>query len=157
MGIALRESGRYCDKVIETMNNNPIGDFTDEIVDSVEYMAKSAKKQITGPAPQTAKNQNDVTDQKPDQKAAKIDPMTGKPIPTQKTLSQLSQATNQLQMAKLKKIREELDKMRLHITEKGAKPGEIVEEPKKKPVDDAVARTLKSSSQTGEFKGAAGG
>jgi hypothetical protein len=141
--------------------NNPLGDFTDEIVESVEYMAKSAKKQITGPAPQASKSQDDTADkkadQKPDPKAAKTDPMTGKPVPTQKTLSQLAQATNQLQMAKLKKLRDEFDKMKLQMTEKGAKPGEPVEEPEKKPPDDAVARTLKSSSQTGEFKGAAGG
>ncbi len=115
------------------MNNNPLGDFVDEVEevtkDTVKGIVIEAKKQVFD---------------------KKVDPITNKPVPTKKVLTQLTQATKQLQQTKLQKIREELDKQRLKITPPEKK---LEMEQKKKLVDDAVSKTLRNSQSTGEVRG----
>lgn len=95
-----------------------------------------------------------------DQKKTNVDPVTGKPIPSKKVLSHLTQATAQLAQMRLKKLREDLDKQRLKVA--AQKPGDqpqagpaLPEKPVEK--DDAIQKTLKASKSTGEFKGLIGG
>lgn len=123
------------------MNNNPLGDFVDEVEevtkDTVKGIVIEAKKQVFD---------------------KKVDPITNKPVPTKKVLTQLTQATKQLQQTKLQKIREELDKQRLKVTDQKAKPTQPGQGPelsaeKPKPADDAVQKTLRNSQSTGESRG----
>lgn len=129
--------------------NNPISQFTDEIVEQVEDLPKVVKKQI--------QNSNLPQDQQSKDKKVddKKDPVTGKPIPSKKALTQLNQATAQLAQARLKKLREDLDKQRLKITKKEENPSDSPEVAK--PKDDIVAQTLKNSKSTGEFAKNPGG
>lgn len=134
--------------------NNPLGNFADEVGETAKDTAKDlvmeAKKQIL-----TKK------DDKQDDK--KIDPTTNKPVPTKKVLTQLTTATAQLAQTKLKKIREELEKQRLKVTDKEplktGQPGQGPELPaeKPKPKDDAVAATLRNAKSTGEMGRNVGG
>jgi hypothetical protein len=134
--------------------NNPLGNFADEAGEAVKETTKSilveAKKQVLA-----------KTDDQKDGK--KVDPTTNRPIPTKKVLTQLTQATTQLQQARLKKVREELEKQRLKVTDKdqikkgqqGAGPDMPVEKPKQD--DDVVATTMRNASQTGEMGRNVGG
>ncbi len=116
--------------------SNPIRQFTDEFVEEVvRGIPRTAKKQIFGT--------------KPDDKISKT---TGKPIPSKKVLTQLTQAANQLRLAKLQKTREDLARMRLKTDEK--KP--LTEIQKNKKIDNIVEQTLKNAGSTGEFKAGAG-
>lgn len=154
---------------------NPIGQFTDEFVelgqdtakkfvsDVVKGVPKAAKAQITGKPSQDGNNTLQSGDRKSDKVIDdKVSPVTGKPVPSQKVLTQLVQATNQLQMAKLKKLREDLEKQRLKTNvpdSAKASAGEAGPElppEKKKSVDDIVQQTLKNAGSTGEFKAGAG-
>jgi len=72
------------------MINNALGDFKDEVVEQFEAIPKIAKKQIFG-------------EKKPSEdKKKNTDPVTNKPVPTKKVLTQLSQATKQLSDTRLK-------------------------------------------------------
>lgn len=121
--------------------DNPLGNFTDEVGEVVKDVAKGialeAKKQVVG---KEGKNK---------------DPVTGKPIPTKKALTQLSQATAQLVDMKMKKVREELEKQRLKRGNETAGP----EVPKAKslPKDDVIAQNIRNAKSTGEFGRQAGG
>jgi hypothetical protein len=121
------------------------------VKDVVKGVPKSAKSQIIGPADAKA-----VAGEASD-KNKKTDPTTGKPVPSKKVLSQLTQATAQLAQTKLKKIREELDKQRLKTSGPASadasarQAGPQVPTEKPKPKDDVVAQTLKASKSTGEF------
>lgn len=115
------------------MINNALGDFKDEVVEQFESIPKIAKKQILGDK------------QKTDDK---VDPITNKPKPSKKIMTQLTQATAQLAQTKLKKIREELDKQRLKVIPP-EKKAEI--EQKKMAQDDAIAATLRNAQSTGEM------
>lgn len=148
--------------------NNPLGDFTDEFVELGEDTGKKLVRDVVKGIPQTIKQQltRPMTDED-----KKTDPTTGKPVPTKKILTQLTQATAQLQQTKLKKIREELDKQRLKVTDekqklapieskKTAGQGPIMPESAetdKAPQPDAVAATMRNSKSTGEFGRQVGG
>lgn len=113
-------------------------DETGEILkDTGKSIVVEGKKQILG---------------KKDDK--KQDPVTGKPVPSKKALAQLTQAVAQLQQAKLKKIREELEKQRLPSAAPEKKQEEL--EAKKKSFD-VIAQTLKNAKSTGEFGRQVGG
>lgn len=130
------------------------------VKDVVKGVPKAAKQQITG----DDKNYQDIKDSSPQQDKKQVkntDPVTGKPPPTKKMLTQLTQATSQLQMQKLQKVREELDKIRLKVTDEKQKlaPGESAkstgqgpEMPEEKPKEqgDVVATTLRNAQSTGE-------
>lgn len=155
--------------------SNPIGQFTDEFVelgqdtakkfvsDVVKGIPRAAKTQITGKPIQDTSNVPQSGDKKADRVVDdKVSPVTGKPVPSQKILTELVQATNQLSLAKLKKTREELAKIRLKVSvpdSAKASAGEAGPElpaEKKKSVDDIVQQTLKNAGSTGEFKAGAG-
>lgn len=124
---------------------NTIGQFTDEFVEQVvKGVPREAKTQIFGSKPNE-----------------KISDVTGKPVPTKKALTQLSQATDQLQAIKLKKMREELARMKLQVTENkslAGKEGQGPEMPTEKPKkhDNIVEQTLKNARSTGEIRGGGG-
>lgn len=140
--------------------NNPLGNFADEagevIKDTTRDIVVEAKKQVLG---------------KKDKDNKKQDPVTGKPVPSKKALTQLTQATAQLQFAKLKKVREELEKQRLKVADnkqklapiesaKTAGKGPVMAEPgeqEKAPPPEAVTATLRGSKSTGEFGRQVGG
>ncbi len=108
------------------MNNNPLTNFTDEFGEVI-------KKQLTPkPIPQDS-NPNEP------------------PPPSKKILNQLNQATAQLAKMRLDKVREELEKQRLKVKKPASVPAAAVDSVEVKPVDDAVAQTLRSSKSTGEF------
>lgn len=163
---------------------NVISDFKDEFGEMGKDVAKGFVEEVVKGIPQTAKKQilrrkgdaGDVSDEgdKSDKKnkidQTKVDPVTGKPVVKKQILTQLSQAAAQLQIAKLKKVREELEKQRLKVTDKkselspiesskkqGMGPVMSTESLEKQPKDEAVANTLKGSKNTGEFKGLIGG
>ena len=129
----------------ETMSNI-ISDFKDELSESAKDMVKIAKKQVAG------------GDQIKDKKT---DPVTGKPIPSKKMVTQQAQQTAQIAQMRMKKVREELEKQRLKVTAApvgtpaGQAGPEIKQEQPKQ--DDAVQKALKASKSTGEFKGLIGG
>lgn len=162
--------------------NSPISDLTDKGFEQVEDVVKIVKRDVVKGIPQNIKqqiagtkdeakdNSSETKDEKEDKGGKKsgkisVDPVTGKPIPSKKVLSDLTKATAQLQTAKIKKVREELEKQRLKTSPKGAgeqgKEGtgpqipEIPEE--KKPKPEAVTNALRGSKETGEFKGLIGG
>lgn len=163
------------------MNNNPLGDFGEKAFEQLEdvkntavrevkSMPKVAKSQIQGSPVQTNDtNQTQETrDLKQDKNKVtgdkKIDPITGKPVPSKKMLSQLSQATAQVARMKMKKIREELEKQRLKVgndqqveNSKKQDTGPEIKLGSAKPKDDIVQKTLKASKSTGEIKGLIGG
>ncbi len=141
--------------------NNPLGNFADEagevIKDTTRDIVVEAKKQVLG---------------KKDKDNKKQDPVTGKPVPSKKALTQLTQATAQLQFAKLKKVREELEKQRLKTTSEKQKLAPIESnkavgkgpaiasseaEGEKAPPPEAVTATLRGSKSTGEFGRQVGG
>ncbi len=149
-----------------------LGGFTDEVgelfkdagkatVREVKDMGKIAKAQITGNYSDSSSNKPQTEIKPDDKKAGKKDPITGKTPPTKQQLNDLKQQTAQLQMAQLKKVRAELEKQRLKVSgqQQTGSPqvGPEVKEENKKPKDDAVQKTLKSSKSTGEFKGLIGG
>lgn len=132
--------------------NNPIPSITDEVGEQLKDFGRIAKKQITSNV------SNETKDPKKDKK---VDPVTGKKPPTKQQLSTLQQQTVQLAQARLKKVREELEKQRLKISGQqtavsSQQAGPVIREKEKKQ-DDAVAKTLKASKSTGEFKGLIGG
>lgn len=165
---------------------NPISDFTDEFVelgsdvkksfvnDLVKGIPQTAKQQISGQGDQpfdSSQGKGDKGDlgKKSTEKQDKVDPLTGKPVVKKAQLQHLNQAAGQLRLAKLKKIREELEKQRLKVTDKkaelspietsktqGSGPA-ITSSSEREPKPDAVANTLKGSKDTGEFKGLIGG
>lgn len=159
--------------------DNVISDITDEmgeigrdagkkfVKDVVKGVPKAAKKQVVGTntGNQTQDAGVGMQDKTQDAGSAKMpldaargkDPVTGKPVPSKKVLSDLKNATTQVAQMKLKQIREELEKQRLKIQEQppfaeaseGHGP-EVPAEPEK-PKEDVVAMTLKQSKSTGEF------
>ncbi|MBI4099816.1 hypothetical protein HY440_02310 [Candidatus Microgenomates bacterium] len=138
-------------------NPNPISDFTDEVFEQVEDMGKIAKKQITAKPQSDTSNTSDASN-KSDKK---VDPVTGKPVPSKKIVTQLNQQVAQLAQMRIKKVREELEKQRLKTssqqTAASGQPGPEVKQEEKKKEEDSVAKTLKASKSTGEFKGLIGG
>ena len=177
------------------MKNLNTNDFKDELGEQVKDVgekvvvgakgyAKIAKAQIMGTAGddqtkavgsgtmrETKDNgQETKVGKMDDGTGKKIDPVTGKPVIKKQTLTHLTTAANQLRLAKLKKIREELEKQRLKVTggkeklapleaakNQGAGPVMPGESAEKQPKEDVVAKTLKGSKSTGEFKGLIGG
>lgn len=128
----------------EIMSNQIISDFKDEFGETVRETVKVVKRQITQKPPdQTAQED-------------KVDQVTGKPIPKKKTLTDLQKATAQLAQARLKKVREELEKQRLKVSQP-ARATPIENESPKPKEEDIVQKTLKGSKSTGEFKGLIGG
>lgn len=149
------------------------------INDVIKGIPKAAKQQIMGQQVKVGNDQVDVgsSQENKDNKANKTikasnnDPITGKPAPTKKTLTQLTEAEDKLKAVKLQRIREELARQRIKTKNEpadanppagraGAMAGETgpqVKIEEKKPDPGAVARTLKQSQQTGEFKGSVGG
>ena len=112
-----------------------INDFTDEIVEEIiKDIPRRAKKQIFGTS------QGNVSD------------VTGKPIPKKQIVSKISREIDQLDAIKLKKMREDFDKMKLQTSQ--SKPLDEIQ--KAKQVDNIVDKTLKNSLSTGENKGGAG-
>ncbi len=138
------------------MNNSKFSDFKDEMGEHLEDLTRVVKKQIVAkPQQSDASNTSDVSD-KSDKK---VDPTTGKPVPSKKMLTQLNQQVVQLAQMRLKKVREELEKQRLKTdsTKPTGEAGPEIKPEAKKPQDDAVQKALQSSKSTGEFKGAIGG
>lgn len=137
--------------------NNAIKNISDEVGEQLESLGRVAKKQLTSNISNES-NKSDMSNLKD-----KKDPVTGKPVPTKKILTQLNQQVTQLTQTRIKKVREELEKQRLKMGNeqsamgnKGKEAGpEVKPEPKLK--DDAVQRTLRNAKQTGEFKGLTGG
>ena len=125
-------------------------DFKDEVGEIMVETGNVVKKQLT---------QKPVDNQTQDQDETKVDPTTGKPVPSKKMLGNLSQQVAQLSQMRLKNVREELEKQRLKIEEKKAETGQgpEIKHEEKKPQDDAVAKTLAASKSTGEIKGTIGG
>ena len=134
--------------------HNPLGNFTDEVgevaKDTVRDIFVEGKKQVLG--------KKDKKDNR------KQDPVTGKPVPTKKSLTQLSQAASQLQLAKLQKVREELETQRLKVNSEPASAKALAgaagpEIPKSKglPKDDVLKQNLRNSESTGEFGRQVGG
>ncbi len=129
-------------------------DFKDEVGEIMVETGNVVKKQLTQ---KPVDNQTRSLDQARDDK--KVDPTTGKPVPSKKMLGNLSQQVAQLSQMRLKNVREELEKQRLKIEEKKAETGQgpEIKHEEKKPQDDAVAKTLAASKSTGEIKGTIGG
>lgn len=165
-------------------NNNPLGDFGDKAFEQLENVKNTAvretksfpkmvKKQVVGTdQDQTMDKGKGMQEKKQDKGGGKFDPVTGKPIPSQQMVATLSAQTAQLARMRMKKVREELEKQRLKVTDekqklapveaaKAAGMGPVVPaegaETEKKPKSEAVAATLKGSKSTGEFKGLIGG
>src|SRR3989344_2948057 len=157
------------------MKNLNTNDFKDELGEQVKDVgekvvvgakgyAKIAKAQIMGTAGddqtkavgsgtmrETKDNgQETKVGKMDDGTGKKIDPVTGKPVIKKQTLTHLTTAANQLRLAKLKKIREA-------AKNQGAGPVMPGESAEKQPKEDVVAKTLKGSKSTGEFKGLIGG
>lgn len=137
------------------------------VQDLIKGIPKTAKQQITG-----VQDQIQVQGETVDNKAIKTnktsklknnDPVTGKPIPSKKVITQLADATKRLRLTKLQKIREELEKQRNKVKDEqgkaanGQQTGPEVKVEDKKLDPGAVARTLKQSQSTGEMKGSVGG
>lgn len=151
--------------------DNPLGGFKDEVEEVVEYSKKKVVNDVAKGILKSAQNQVFGEKKHQEDKTKKVDPTTGKPVPTKKILTQLTQATAQLQQAKIKKLREELDKQRLKITDEKQKlapiesaktigHGPIVQESseqEKGPPPEAVQATLRNSKSTGEFGRQVGG
>jgi hypothetical protein len=143
--------------------NNSFSDAGDQLFELGQHTGKKFVKDVVKGVAKSAKNQI-VGEQKPvdDKPKKNIDPTTNKPVPSKKMMTQLTQATAQLQMQKLQKVREELDKIRLKVTDEkplAGKPGAGPEMPvvKAKPQDDAVAATIRNSKSTGEMGKNTGG
>lgn len=156
--------------------NNPLGDFGDKAFEQLEdvkntavrevkSLPKAVKSQVAGPSDNqmSIATGNEVRDKKQDPSGKKMDPVTGKPVPSKKLLTQITTATAQVAMSRLKSLREELAKQRLKteaVQEGKAKEGEAGPEIKKeepKPKEDAISKMLKASKSTGEAKGLIGG
>lgn len=134
-----------------------LADETGEVLkDTAVDIAERARNQVLGPEKPISQD--------------KKDPVTGKPIPTKKVLTQLSQSAEQLRQARLQRTREELEQQRLKVnqekqklapteTKKTAGKGPTMPEStvEKAPVSDAVAATLRGSKSTGEFGRQVGG
>lgn len=149
----------------EGFMNNQISDFKDEVEEVFHETAKIVKKQVTAkPVPQMDQNgqvgQEDQLDPKSNKK---IDPVTGKPMPSSKMLTHLNQQVAQLAQMRIKKVREELEKQRLKTRDQvlgssgQSAQGPDIKQEQTKPKEDIVAKTLKASKSTGEFKGLIGG
>ena len=165
--------------------NNPFKRVTDELFEFGQSTKKAFVRDVVKGIPKTAvgqlvggeQNGNDTSNQssestddtlvneqvvtKPKKAASdKTDPTTGKLPPSKRVLSDLKNAAAQLQMQKLQQVREELAKQRNKVSEEEGKKvsesGPEVKVSDKKLDDGAVARTLRASSQTGEFKGSTG-
>jgi hypothetical protein len=159
--------------------NNPFKRFTDEFFELGKTVKKSVVDDVVKGIPKTMVQQvgaqvggmNSGGDQigqmleqgnQTNSQGKKApDPITGKPVPSKRVLSDLKNAVAQLSMKKLQQVREELDKQRNKVSDDKAPPkegiGPQVKTEEKKQDDGAVARMLKSFNQTGEFKGSAGG
>lgn len=138
----------------ENMNKGLATDFKDEIVEQIKDFGRIAKAQAVGDQKQ---EESGVSRPK---KVDKIDPVTGKKPPTKQQLNNIQQQTAQLAQARLKKVREDLEKQRLKVTQEAQNNphgGPEIKQEKKPSVDDAVQKTLKASKSTGEFKGLIGG
>lgn len=148
----------------EVLNKNTIFQLKDEAVDTAREFGMVAKKQIAGNDGSGSKGiqSDEVTKTTAKNDSNKLDPVTGKKPPTKHQMNNLSLQVAQLSQARLKKVREELEKQRLKTTEQAQeiereKAGPEVKIVSTKPKDDAVAKTLKGSKSTGEFKGLIGG
>jgi len=142
--------------------NNPIGQFTDELVELGKDTGKTFVRDVVKGVPQSAKSQILGTEPAKLDQSKKTSLVTDKPIPSKQAMSQLSQATSQLQTTKLRQVRKRLEEMRLKATEqkslagqKGTGPEISVSKPKA-PVDNAVQKMLKNARSTGEVRGGGG-
>ncbi|MCL4390110.1 MAG: hypothetical protein M1484_03725 [Patescibacteria group bacterium] len=128
-------------------SNNLQNKFSDELGEKLEEGVRVVKKQVTAkPAPPSPDDKKDL--------------VTGKPVPSKPVLTKLNQQVAQLAQMRIKKVREELARQRLKTSQMNQtnQTNQTVEPaPVQKPADDAVAKMLKSSKSTGEFKGAVGG
>lgn len=115
------------------MNMN---DFTDEMIEQGKGATKRVIGQIVGSPVGNPK----------------VNEFTGKPIPSKKILTKISREADQLALARLKKTRENLDKMKLQRSENKS----LAEIQKEKKVDNIVDQTLKNAQSTGEIKGGLG-
>ena len=109
-----------------------INDFTDEMIEQGKGATRRVIHQI-------------VQDPKTNE-------FTGKPIPSKKVLTKISQEADQLALARLKSTRENLDKMKFQAVKK--KSLEEIENARK--VDNIVDQNLRNSLSTGENKGGGG-
>ncbi len=167
--------------------NNPFSDFTEVGFEQLRDTGKKIKQDLVKGVPAAIKqqltqkpmgNQGSLGDQgsggdegvggmeknaKQKPPGTKIDPVTGKPIPSKKMLTHLSDAAAKVRLQKLQQVRKQLEEQRLKITEEGAKkdmlvgtaPGQgpaMKVETKPKLKDDAVAKTLRKSQSTGETR-----
>lgn len=154
--------------------DNVIRDVTDEMGELVKDTGKKFVRDVVKGVPQTAKQQivgnsnaNNANnagtageinkDNKNNKSNKKVDPVTGKPVPSNRVLSDLKNATAQIAQMKLKQIREELEKQRLKVRDqKSGSSGQPAQGPeipveKEKPKEDVIAKTLKQSKSTGEY------
>lgn len=135
--------------------DNSFSDAGDQLFELGQSVKKKFVKDVVKGVAQSAKNQ--IVGAAEDKQ--KVDPMTNKPVPTKKMMTQLTQATKQLQQTKLQKIREELDKQRLKVTgadsakASSSQAGPEIPVTKKPSTDDAVSKTLRNSQSTGEARG----
>lgn len=109
-----------------------INDFTDEMIEQGKGATRRVIHQIV---------------QDP-----KVSEVTGKPVPSKKVVSKISQEVNQLTAIRLEETRKELDKMKLQTSQNKS----LDEIQKTKKDDDIVDQTLKHSLSTGENKGGGG-
>ena len=155
--------------------NNPFSDFSEmaaeqgrstvkKVVQEVKSVAKIAKQQVGG-QPKNLGDKGDMGDKGDGgnvglEMTEKIDPVTGKPIPSKQAVSKIAQLADQLRIRDSERVRQELEKIRnSFLTEQknlaGAAPGqgpEIKQTPEdKKPKEAAVVTALKRNK--GEFKG----
>ena len=128
--------------------NSSLTNFKDETGERLLEAGKLIKKQILPKKSQTFQTSQISQTPKTDK-----DPVTGKPVPSKKILTQLNQQVAQLAQMRIKKVREELAAQRLKVEKPpfaravgGASEGQA-----DKPKDDIIARVLKASKSTGEY------
>ncbi len=159
--------------------DSPLGDLSDKAFEQLEDVKNTAIREARS-LPKTIKQQvfesprrNPLPDEKGSPGQKDVDPVSGKPVPSRKVVNQIAQATAEVAKARIKKLREELDKQKLKTSEKkkvvlspleSAKKAGIGPEipetetgPERDKKDKAVETTLKGSKSTGEYKGIVGG
>lgn len=125
--------------------NSSLTNFKDETGERLLEAGKLIKKQILPKKSQTFQTSQISQTPKTDK-----DPVTGKPVPSKKILTQLNQQVAQLAQMRIKKVREELEKQRLKVSsQQTADSGQARPEIKQK--EDVISKVLKASKSTGEF------
>lgn len=119
--------------------NSSLSNFRDETGERLLEVGKTIKKQIIS-KPGDISNKNDTNDKK--------DSVTGKPVIGKKLLTHLNQQVAQLAQMRIKKVREELEKQRLKMSNGQSTMGNVEDQ---KPKEDVIGKVLKASKSTGEF------